>query len=784
MSSHPARRRRRPRFGRFLRRLVFATAGLGLTIALAAGSIVYWEISSSLPSIDAVTEYRPPITTQIFSDDGTVIGEFFSEKRYLMPLDKIPAHVRNAFLAAEDDAFYRHKGVDLVSISRAFINNIAAGGKVQGGSTITQQVVKSLLLSPKKSYERKVKEILLSVRLEQQLTKDEILSLYLNHIYLGSGAYGVAAAALEYFGKPVGEIGIAEAALLGGLPQAPSRYSPFRHWPRAKARQRYVLDRMYEAGFITREERDAAVRQPLALATRKGSFVAAPYFVEHVRRMLEERYGRGALYDLGLRVRTTVNLNMQREAEAALRAGLDELAGRHGGYRSAFRDLEPAQREIYLAQQRLAAGESLERGQSYEAIVTSVRKESARVQVGRFTGDLVAGPEQAGALPRLELNDLIRVRLADGGSDHLVFLFDPSPPVEGALVAVDPHTGHIKAMAGGYDFERSQFNRAVQALRQPGSSFKPLVYAAALDRNFTPASIIMDSPVSYSDNGKVWSPKNFENRFFGPTSLREALTHSRNVVTVKLADRIGVGYLIKYLPAFGLRGPLPRNLSIALGTMEVTPLELAIAYTTFADNGLRPAPIFISEITDSQGEMIERNEPNLVQAIPAPTAYLITSMLQDVVSRGTGKRAQGLEQPTAGKTGTTNDLHDGWFVGYTPQLLAAVWVGFDNKQPLGKGETGGRIAAPIWKAFMEKAVAGMPVAEFPVPDGLKCVNVDPTTGGRAVVGNGARLECFRAGTEPNLAPGQVPPAVPNIQLTADAQPPKKSNSLDFLRNDF
>ncbi len=779
MAYRHTRHRRRSRFARRVRRAIVGAVVVGAAVVLAAGSILYWEITTSLPPSDTVIRYRPPVVTQILADDGTVIGELYAEKRYLVSLDRIPRHVREAFLAAEDDAFYRHKGVDLVSISRAFVNNLVAGGRVQGGSTITQQVVKSLLLTPKKSYERKLKEILLSMRLERQLSKDEILGLYLNHIYLGSSAYGVAAAAREYFGKDVSELNLAEAALLAGLPQAPSRYSPFRHWPRAKARQRYVLTRMYDAGFITREERDAALHRPLLLASRKGNFLAAPHFVEHVRRMLEERYGHTALYELGLRVHTTVNLAMQRAAEAALREGLDELAARHNGYRSMFRQLDPAAQEAYLLQQEQALREAvLEPSQGYEAIVTAVRGASARVQVGPFAGELIPDPDDPRGLPTLQLNDLVRVRYLDVDQGGPRFVLDPTPPLEGALIALDPHTGHVKAMVGSYDFDRSQFNRATQAKRQPGSAFKPLVYAAALDRNFTPASVIVDEPVFFHDHGRTWSPKNFENRYFGPTTLRTALTFSRNVVTVKLADRIGIRYLVNYLPRFGLQGPLARNLSIALGSHEVTPLELAVAYATFANNGSRPQPIFVTEIVTTQGQIIEQNQPEAVRAIPPPTAYLITSMLQDVVSRGTGRRALGLGQPTAGKTGTTNDLNDAWFVGYTPQLLAAVWVGFDNKQPLGDGETGGRVAAPIWKAFMEQAVANLPPAEFPIPDGLKCVNVDPATGARAVAGGAARLECFRAGTEP-----QVSAQPPAVQMATHDEP-KEPPALDFLRNDF
>jgi penicillin-binding protein 1A len=745
-------------------------------LGIAAVALLYRQIEESLPPIDTVVDYRPPVTTQIFADDGTVIGEFFAERRYLVPLQRIPKHVREAFIAAEDASFYEHRGIDPTGILRAFLNNVAAGGKVQGGSTITQQVVKSLLLTPTKSYERKVKEIILSLRLERQLPKDEILALYLNHIYLGAGAHGVAAAAQQYFAKDITEIDLAEAALLAGLPQAPSRYSPFRNWHQAKARQRYVINRMYEVGMITQDTRDAALQQPLSLAARQGSYIEAPYFVEHVRRDLEEQYGRATLYELGLRVHTTVNVEMQRAAEEALRDGLRELAARNGEYRSIFRRLDPAGQEIYLRQQRALYGGELELSAGYDALVTNVTDQRARVQVGSSSGELILPTGDKDFVP-LQLNDVVRVRLVEKDGDELQFELDPTPLVEGALIALDPTTGEVKAMVGGYDFDRSQFNRAVQAERQPGSAFKPLVYAAAMDSRFTPASIIVDEPIFYNDNGEVWSPQNFEKKYFGPTSLREALTHSRNVVTVKLADAMGIGYLVDYLQRFGFHRKLARNLSIALGSAEVTPLEIGVAYSALANQGLRPDPLFVRSITDADGNPLETNAPHLEQAIPPETAYLVTSILQDVVRSGTGRRAQGLGRPTAGKTGTTNDLHDAWFVGYTPELLCVVWVGFDNKVPLGRFETGGRVSAPIWKAFMTKALAKLPQGEFAVPDGLTCIQIDPVSGMRALPGSPSRLECFRKGTEPRMG------SLPAVQLIHQDESDRPS-TLEFLRNDF
>ena len=776
------RTRRRPFLA--VRRLFIGAVAVAGFIAAAVAVFLYRQFMETLPPIQAAVDYQPPTTTQIFAADGSLIGEFYSQKRYLVPLDRIPAYVRQAFISAEDDSFYEHKGVDANGILRAFVNNIIAGGKVQGGSTITQQVVKTVLLTPQKSYERKLKEIILSTRLEQEVSKDDILTLYLNHIYLGSGAYGVAAAADEYFGKSIEDITLPEAALLAGLPQAPSRYSPYRHWPEAKARQRYVLNRMYEEGYIDRETRDAAIVEPVSMASRKGSFQAAPYFVEHVRRILEEKYGRTVLYELGLRVKTTLDPRMQQEAETALRRGIDRLSAERGGFHNAYREMSHEERNNYLRLQEAAfrGMERPESGFSYEALVTNVRGSSARVQIGPFAGDLVIPVSPTGKQTKLGLMDLIRARVVeedDANGDHgaLRFEYDPGPLLEGALVAMEPTTGVVRALVGGYDFDRSHFNRAIQARRQPGSSFKPLVYAAALDRNFTPASVIVDEPISYKDNGRIWSPQNFDKKFHGPTSLREALTKSRNVVTVRLAERIGLSYLTNYLPRFGLQGPIPRNLSISLGTLEVTPMELAVAYSTFANNGLRATPVMITEISDAQGQVLERNEPQLTQVLPPTTAYQMTSMLQDVVRRGTGTAAQGLAQPTAGKTGTTNDLEDAWFVGYTPQLLSVVWIGFDNKRPLGPKSTGGKVSAPIWKDFMVQALKDVPEGHFPVPDGLRCVNIDPATGTRAGAGGSPYLECFREGSEPQ------PGAVPAVQMANDPshRPPA---ALEFMRKDY
>ncbi|HLK11212.1 MAG TPA: PBP1A family penicillin-binding protein [Candidatus Binatia bacterium] len=735
-----------------LRRLLLWSLTAVLLAGGLVGFVVYREITTNLPPVDQLLRYQPPVSTRIFADDGTLIGELYVERRYLVPLERVPPQVRLAFLAAEDANFYRHHGVSWLGILRAALANLAHHQVVQGGSTITQQVVKNLLLSTERSYERKLKELVLAVRLETKLSKDDILYLYLNQIYFGAGAYGIAAAARAFFDQDVSQLTIAQAALLAGLPQAPSRYDPQRHPRQAIARQRYVLDRMREVGFITREQYDAAVAEPLVFAPRRpATYMAAPWYVEYVRRLLEERYG-GAAAQLGLRVYTAVDLQLQRAAEEALRSGLRELDQRQG-FRGPIRHVDAKKAQAFLA--REAEGRSpadpVRRG-----VVTEVRP----------GGLSVLTPWERGVLPadglvwgktRLQPQafhpgDVIAVTVvarAPDGSARLAL--DQEPQVQGALVCFDPYTGEVKAMVGGYDFGRSQFNRAVQARRQPGSAFKPLIYSAAIDHGFTPASIMLDAPITVPNGSQPpWSPRNFKNEYFGPVPLREALARSLNTVTVRLVMSMGIDYVRNYLERFGLEGPLPRNLSLALGSAEVTPLELVRAYGVLATLGKRFDPIFVTAVTDDAGQPLPfaHTRPSFERVMSPATAYVITSMMETVVQKGTGHKAAELGRPVAGKTGTTNDTHDAWFIGFTPDLLAGVWVGFDSERSLGPMETGGHAAAPIWTAFMKQALDNRPIIDFPVPDGVTFAQVDPATGLRAAPGGPSKLEVFVEGHEP------------------------------------
>jgi penicillin-binding protein 1A len=748
-------------------RLVFWTGVAGVLACALAGFVLWREVTADLPPVDQLLRYRPPVATRIYDEDGTLIGEFFVERRYLVPLARIPPHVRLAFVAAEDAEFYRHRGVDPMSIARAFIANVLHHQVVQGGSTITQQVVKALLLSPERSYERKLKEILLALRLETKLSKDDILYLYLNQIYFGAGAYGVAAAAREFFDADVADLSLAQAALLAGLPQAPSRYDPQRNPEAARGRQRYVLDRMRAEGFVTPEQYETALAEPVVVERRRpANYLAAPWYVEHVRRLLEERYGETAPYQLGLQVTTACDLEMQRAAEEALRAGLRDL-DRRQGFRGPIRHLDPRKTAAFLARE---AGTKPAPDGRARGVVEEVRSQGLVLRTAWERGILPAEALVLGTrrVPpsAFKPGDVIAVRVsgeAPGGAVR--FALDQEPQVEGALVAVDPYTGQVKAMVGGYDFRRSQFNRAVQARRQPGSAFKPLVYAAAIDHGFTPASIVLDAPIAF-DNGPrgAWTPHNFEDRYYGPTPLRYALARSLNTVTVRLVDRIGLKTVVDYLPRFGLRGPLPRNLSIALGSAEVTPLELVRAYGVFATLGKRFDPLFVVRVTDMEGNPLDfgNTRPRFEPVMRPATAYVMTSMLRTVVERGTGRRAAELGRPVAGKTGTTNDTHDAWFIGFTPDLLAGVWVGFDSERSLGSRETGGHAAAPIWTEFMKKVMAGRPAVDFPVPDGVTFTQVDRPTGLRAVTGSDAELEVFVRGTEPTEYAAEAEAAEPEL----------------------
>lgn len=662
----------RPKRKKGLRVLFYPLVVISILVSGFVGTYLYFTVD--LPKISSLKDYEPPIVTQVFSSNGQLIGEFFSEHRIVVPLSQIPQTLMNAFIAAEDSRFYGHPGVDLLSVVRAVFKNIEAGALVQGGSTITQQVTRSLLLTPEKSFERKIKEAILAYRIDKSLTKDQILHIYLNQIYLGNGAYGVETAAQAYFGKHVQELNLAECALLAGLPRAPSRYSPIKHPHRAKARQLYALNRMIAEGYISVRDAEQAFQIPLNIKPKgQEDMTSAPYFIEYIRQYLEEKYGEDMVYKGGLRVYTTLDTAMQEIAQNVVVSGL------------------------------LAIEERQKKEESIESA-------------------------------------------------------DVESPLQGALICIKAKTGHIKAMVGGRDFGISQFNRAIQSKRQPGSAFKPVIYAAAIDKGYTPTTIIIDAPIAYTgvEEEELWKPRNYDEEFQGPTLFRTALIQSRNVVTIKILRDIGIDYVVDYAKNMGINFHLNRDLSLALGTSGVSLLELTSAYAVFANQGVRCEPIFVTMVLDRYGDILEVNRPQTKKVIGEDTAFIMTKLLEGVVREGTGWRVRALSRPAAGKTGTTNDLTDAWFIGYTPSLVTGVWVGFDGMRSLGEHETGSRAASPIWLEFMEKVLKDKSMEDFVLPDGVVFAKIDAKTG---LLANSKSvetvLECFKEGTVPT-AVSQVP----------------------------
>jgi penicillin-binding protein 1A len=732
----------------------------GVTLIVLGGVVVLavWrELTQDLPTVTELLDYRPSTATRVYAADGTQVGEFYIERRYLIPIAQVPTHVRLAFLAAEDADFYQHAGIDPASIARALLANLRRGEIVQGASTITQQVVKHLLLSPERSFERKAKEMLLALQLESKLSKDDIFYLYLNHIYFGSGTYGISAAARTFFDADANALSLAQGALLAGLPQAPSRYDPRRHPHDAIRRQRHVLDRMLIAGFITVEEHAAARNAPIEFATRKTpTYDVAPWYVDHVRSTLEAEYGP-EFASLGLQVQTALDLRLQDAADVTLHEGLRTIE-RRLGVRNTVRHLPSDGVEAYLRRQRA----SRPRDGPQQAVVTGVRGNEILIRTPWEAGILASNDRRAPGAFRG--GDVVSVNPVSRGDDGVMrFALDVRPQLEGALVAIDLESGQVKALVGGVDFRRSQWNRAVQARRQPGSAFKPFVYAAAIDRGYTPVTIVQDAPISLPDGRRgAWSPHNFENRYMGAVPLRTALVNSLNSVSVRLALDIGIDRLRDHLRIFGFPTEFPRNISLALGSHEVTLLDLTRAYGVFATSGRRFDPVFVTAMTDPSGRAraFPASRPRFEQVMNPATAYLLTDMMRSVVETGTARRAKELGRPCAGKTGTTNESRDAWFIGFTPDLLVGVWVGFDDDRSLGS-YTGGKAAVPIWTAFMERALEDRPAREFTKPDDVMIVRVDTATGLLAVDGRASRMEPFIAGTQPKRsAPPLVEPEDP------------------------
>lgn len=709
---------------------VLGFATLGTAIALA------WP---KLPSLESLTDYRPRIPLRVYTSDGYLLGEFGEERRAFVKIDQVPQTLKNAILAAEDERFYEHAGVDPVGIVRAALANLASGGRGQGASTITMQVARNFFLSREKTYNRKLYEILLAVKIERNLTKDQILEIYINQIFLGHRAYGFAAAARTYFDKAIGELTLSEAAMLAGLPKAPSAYNPISNLPRATNRQRYVLRRMLEAGFIDNDVYQTAAGNAVKVATSRPADrpESADFVAEMARQIAVEQFGEDA-YHLGIKIITTVSSTDQAAALHALRQGALAYDRRHG-YRGpeAFVNLDSSgETDIdTLADQ-------LDEFPNFGELASALVLESSPKKVRAFTNNQIititdgglsfAAPMLADRAPqarRIRPGAIIRVRKIDDKNWEILQL----PEVEAALVSIDAATGAVRALVGGFDFNRNKFNHATQAYRQPGSSFKPFIYSAALERGYSPSSYVDDAPLYFPaevTGSKAWEPQNYDNKFDGPMTLRDALTRSKNMVSIRLLQSITPEYAQDYITRFGFEPARhPAFLTMALGAGATTPWQLAAGYAVFANGGFKVEPFIVKEIIDGQGRTVAKVDPPVAgrsapRVIDPRNAWLVDSMLQDVVSRGTAVRAKALRrQDLAGKTGTTNDYVDAWFAGYSPDIVAVSWVGFGQPRNLGRGETGSRAALPIWINYMRTALKDVPEKARALPPGLLPVSL-------------------------------------------------------------
>jgi len=693
--------------------LVLASALVG---ALAGLLLVY---STDLPQVQELEHYRPSAITELYDDHGRIIGSFALQRRVVATYEDYPQVLREALISIEDKDFYRHSGINLWRIAGAAYRDIESAGRVQGGSTLTMQLARNLFLSPDRSFHRKIQETLLAVQIERRFTKPQIFTLYANQIYLGHGVYGFEAASEFYFRRPAKQLALDEACLLAGLPKSPSYYSPILHPDRALKRRNLVINSMLEDGKLTAEQASAARNRPVELKLQRDPNPPAPYFVEEIRRYLETKYGSDQVHQGGLRVYTSLDMDLQRAANQSVLDGLASYERRHG-WKGRLENV--LTKEVTLANYHHPDWDDEPEVNGYEhALVTGVSAGSAMIKFGSHTSSLA--PADAAWTHRklheiLRPGDIVYVKilaLAPDGKARVSLERDSG--AQGALLAIDNPSGGIKAMVGGRDFNESKFNRATQALRQVGSSFKPYVYTAAIDQGAKPDDTILDAPVTFQTASGPYTPHNYDEKFEGTITLRRALAQSRNIPALKLADSLGIKTVIDYAHRFGITSNLRPYLPVALGAAEVTPLEQTSAFSVFPNDGVRITPRYITKVTDYQGRVLEEDFPDVKDAISARTARIMTSMLQEVVQHGTAIAAAAMQYPLGGKTGTTNDFTDAWFVGFSPTLTCGVWMGYDEKKSLGAKETGGHAALPIWMDFMKVALAGKDAGIFqPLPE--------------------------------------------------------------------
>ena len=766
----------------------------GIAAVTICGTLVVlgyvYSLSRDLPSYEVLADYEPPVTTRVYAGDGTLIGEYARERRLFSPIWAIPPTLKAAFLSAEDKNFYSHPGVDPISILRAALYNLRSSGRPQGASTITQQVARNFLLTRDFSYERKIREAILALRIDAAFDKDQVLELYLNQIFLGDNSYGVTAAAINYFGKTLDELTLAESAYLAALPKGPANYHPVRYTAAAIERRNWVLDQMAENGYIDAQQMALAKAENLVTYSRPFGAVApdVDYFVEEVRRFLYDQYGEQALYDSGLQVRTTLDTRLQEIAVRSLRNGLLAYDRRHGwrgpvthiaiesDWQTAFAEVP---NKSGVDTWRLAFVTGATEAKAAELVFTNGTRGSipftelswARKQINTYVGPQIRDVSDV-VVP----GDVVYVEAVTGeDAEPGTFILRQIPEVNGAIVAVDPFSGHVLALSGGFSYVSSEFDRAMQADRQPGSTFKPFVYATALDNGYTPVTKILDAPfaVEQGPGLPLWTPENYETgSYLGETTLRRGIELSRNVMTARLAHEVGIDKIADLVERMGVYDELPRYLSMSLGAGETTLLRMTTGYAEFVNGGRKLVPTLIVRVQDRHGKTVYRfderdcigcnaeewtaqEEPLLNESMPQildpRTAYQITSILQGVVQRGTGASISTVGKPLGGKTGTSSDFRDAWFVGFSPDIAVGVYVGFDEPRTLGQGEAGSRAAAPIFKQFVEEALADEPPTPFRIPQGVVLVPINPRTGAVMRSGEpGSILEPFKPGTEPGL----------------------------------
>jgi len=788
-----------------LRALLTIVGILLLVVVIGAGGVlfIFQNFGRDLPEYRQLADYEPPVMTRVYGGDGRLLAEYAVEKRVFVPIKAMPRRVVQSFLVAEDKNFYTHPGVDVLSVIRAALTNVRNLGKSKrpvGASTITQQVAKNFLLTNEVSWRRKIKEAILAFRIERALSKDRILELYLNEIYLGFGSYGAAAAALNYFDKPMGDLSIAEAAFLAALPKAPNNYNPIKKPKAAKARRDWVIGRLLEEGVITDDEAEQARAEPLTVRRRSATeYITAEYFAEEVRRQLVNRFGEENLYKGGLSVRTTLDPRLQAIADRVLRQGLEAYDRRHGWRGPLARLPEGTRLDIATDWRRELTGIPAVPGigEHLLAAVLGLNRDGADIgfadgkrgripfaemtwarpwKEGQKRGPKVTSPADVLVPGDVVAVDPVAVPVTTEAKGAAYptgsYALRQLPDVEGALVALDPHTGRILAMTGGYSYERSQFNRVTQAKRQPGSAFKPFVYLAALDEGYTPSTLILDAPFVIDQGAGLpkWRPANYTKKFYGPSTMRLGIEKSRNLMTVRLAQTIGMEKVSEYAQRFGIVDLMPETLSMALGSGETALLRLTTAYAMLVNGGKRVTPTLVDRIQDRHGETIFRHDRrNCVncratvwtrQGVPViadtrkkmtePTsAYQVVSMLKGVIERGTGRRVNAVGKPLAGKTGTTNADKDTWFIGFSPDLAVGVFIGFDEPRTLGRRETGSSVAAPVFRDFMAEALKDKKAIPFRIPPGIRLVRVNAVTGEVARAGDKkVILEAFKPGTVP------------------------------------